>query len=631
MQNNNRILDLIKRPHDISVLNNEELEILCQEIRDQIIETTSKNGGHVAASLGAVELIVATHSIINVPEDKLIFDVGHQSYAHMLLCGNADKFGSLRKYGGFSGFPRPGVSEFDSSVSGHASDSLSVAAGYAHANMLNNSKNKVVALIGDASIEGGLALEALGYIGANQLPVVILLNDNGMSISKPVGAITRHLSQVRAAKSYRKSQKAMLLRLQASGYVGKFAAESITRTKASLKQILWPHSILFEEMGIMCTPPIDGNNVAEVREMLDLALQVDGPVLVHTITKKGKGYRFAEQDPEKFHGIGAYDIKSGEVIAKKKPYWTDVFGKALLEEAKKNEKIVAMTAAMEGGVGLKEFHKIFPNRYIDVGVAEENAVAMAEGLCYAGKIPVVCIYSSFLQRAFDQIVMGVAIENNHIIFAIDRAGLVGADGATHHGMLDIAYLRTVPNLTIMCPSSDVELKNCLHTAINMTGPVAIRYPRGEAIVDNQKRSWLDNSPKTIEVGKSRVLKKGDDVAILAFGNMVQNAILAADILHESGIEATVVDMRFAKPIDENILKKIAKFKVISSIEDGILQGGAGEAAFSFIANNYKKHGKFINFAIDNRFVTHGRIDELQKEVGQDPKSIASKIKKAYIK
>ena len=627
MSDQKRILDSITQPSDIHCLSNEQLALLCSEIRSEIIETTSVTGGHVSASLGAVELIVAAHSVLNVPHDKLLFDVGHQAYGHMLLCGRPKSFKTLRQFGGFAGFPRPGVSRYDSSVSGHASDSISVAAGYAHANMLNKSDSKVVAIIGDASIEGGMALEALGYIGANQLPVVVILNDNGMSISKPVGAVTRHLGNVRTSKQYRNARDEMQKRLEKSGFLGKWAVEAGFRAKESVKNILFPHATLFEKMGVMCTPPIDGNNVGEVKAMLELVMDVGGPVLIHTITKKGKGYLPAERDPETFHGISGFNLSTGEKSKKKTaPYWTDVFGDKIVKIAEENDDVIAITAAMEGGCGLKKFHTRFPNRYIDVGIAEENAVGMAAGLSFAGKVPYVCIYSTFLQRAYDQMLTDVCIENRHVVFVVDRAGIVGADGPTHHGLFDIAYLRSMPNMTIMCPSDICELKKALHASLKMAGPVAIRYPRGEVIepLVNGEDDSIDN----FKIGHARKIAKGKDAAILSFGKMTKVALEVRDLLLKQGKKVSVLDMRFAKPLDKKAILNAAKTGLVATLEDGILQGGAGEAVGNLIGvENGQSKCRVVNFAIDNKFVEHGSDRELFDSEGLDAMSIASKLLK----
>lgn len=620
MNKGKRILDSITRPSDVSCLDDEQLAILSSELREQIIETTSKHGGHIAPSLGAVDIILACHCVLDVPKDKLIFDVGHQSYAHMLLQGDLQKFENLREFGGQPGFPRPSVSAYDSNVAGHASDSLSIAAGYAQANLLDGNTSKVVAIIGDSSIEGGMALEALNYIGANQLPVKIILNDNGMSISKSVGAIAHHLGVVRTSNKYRDARNATKKKLMESGEVGRSTARFVSGVKNSIKQIVLPYATIFEKMGIMCTPPIDGNNVAEVRDMLNLVKDFEGPVIIHAITTKGKGYEPAERDPEGFHGVSTFDIATGEPLSRSSLKWTNVFGQEIVRLARENDNIVAITAAMEGGCGLKEFRKEFPMRFIDVGIAEENAVGIASGLAYAGKIPVVCIYSTFLQRAYDQIMIDVCLEAKHVVFAIDRAGLVGDDGPTHHGAFDIAYLRTMPNMTILTPCDEVELKLALDFAINeCDGPVAVRYPRGTA-------DHLPFESAPLQMGCSQVVKLGTDVAILSFGKMTRVALDVANALSENEVSARVVDMRFAKPLDVEAIKKACKTKLIATIEDGILQGGAGEAVASEVARlNIKKKPRVLNFGIDNKFVEHGDFDNLFKSLKLDASSISESI------
>ena len=667
MSKTERILDEISKPSDIHNLSDEELETLAEEIREEIINVTSTNGGHIAPSLGAVDLILAAHSVMNVPHDKLLFDVGHQAYAHMILC---DKLGfkTLRTFEGQPGFPRPTQSEYNSNVAGHASDSLSVAAGYAMAaagdgpceqrgtvlgtgdgpsaqpeqrgTVLGTGDGPctsaraagdgpcmspraagdgplIVTIIGDAAIEGGMALEALNYIGSNQLKMIIILNDNAMAISPSVGAITRHLSNVRTSRNYRDARVSMKKRLQDQGEIGKRAASFVSRAKTSFKTLLMPQSMMFEKMGIMCTPPIDGNNIAEVRDMINIVKDVDGPVLIHAITKKGKGYAPAERDPEGFHGVGKFEIPTGKALQRISTKWTDVFGDELVKIAKDDDRIFAITAAMEGGCGLKSFHKNFPARFCDVGIAEENAVGIASGLAYAGKIPIVCIYSTFLQRAVDQMMIDVCLENKNVVFAIDRAGLVGDDGPTHHGEFDIAYLRMMPNTTILTPSDETELRLALRFAINAEGPVAIRYPRGEC-------PHYDAEHPAYELGKSRVVKNGEDVAILSFGRMTKIAVDASKLIEQRGRSCKVVDMRFAKPLDLDQLKSVANAKVVATIEDGVLQGGAGEGSSPLLsALGFK--GKILNFAIDNKFVEHGTVDELFTSLGLDCESVATKI------
>ena len=631
------ILDRINCPSDLSNLTDEQLEFLAAEVREKIIEVTSQNGGHLASSLGAVDIILAAHATFNIvgndesinaskdEGDKLLFDVGHQAYAHMLICDGVEKFETLRKFGGQTSFPRPKNSKFNFNVAGHASDSLSVAAGYAYANKLNGSNSKVVVIIGDAAIEGGMALEALNFIGAKQLPVVIILNDNAMAISKSVGAISRHLGNLRTNSGYRNAAKNVKKRLISVGEFGERTADIISRTKTSLKSLILPHASMFEKMGIMTTPPINGNNIKEVREMLCVVKNYDGPVIVHALTKKGKGYLPAERDPEKFHGVGKFDINTGKIEESNKR-WTDVFGTELVDIAKESDNIVAITAAMEGGCGLKEFKDNFPDRFIDVGIAEENAVGVASGLAYAGKVPVVCIYSTFLQRAYDQMLEDVCLESKHVVFVIDRAGLVGEDGPTHHGLFDIAYLRTMPNMTILTPSDEEELKLALKFAIeNKEGPVAIRYPKGEIEQDEEKKQ----EKIAFQKGKGRLLKNGEEVAILAFGRMTKVGLESAKALESEGVSTKVVDMRFAKPIDMDQVKECLSAKLIVTIEEGVLQGGAGEAISSIAAKEASKEKpQVLNFAIDNKFVSHGKNEELFTSCGLNAKNISEQVLKS---
>ena len=438
-----RILDAISSPADLKLLTDDELGILAKEIREEIVRVTSETGGHVASSLGAVEIILAVHSLIDSPRDKFVFDVGHQAYAHKIITGRRDEFETLRTYGGISGFPKPSESPHDVHPSGHASDSLSIALGLAKARELRGSHEKVIALIGDASLAGGMAFEALNTIGQLQLPIVIILNDNEMSISRNVGALVRHLGAIRSSASYRQARDISQERLEESGFVGKAFLNFGRNVKESMKQFFVPESMMFEQLGILCTPPIDGHDISSVKDILRTALDADGPVLVHVVTKKGAGYAPAEADPVRFHGVGPFDAKTGASIKKaaSSPTYTDVFGRALVKEARIDEHVVAITAAMRTGTGLVEFAREFPDRFIDVGIAEENAVGMAAGLAFAKLKPVVAIYSTFLQRAIDQMAVDVSLSRCNVVFAIDRAGLVGDDGPTHHGIYDIAYCR----------------------------------------------------------------------------------------------------------------------------------------------------------------------------------------------
>ena len=616
-----RILDSINSPADLKPLSDDELAILADEIRDEIISTTSKTGGHVASSLGAIEIILAVHSLIDSPKDRFVFDVGHQAYAHKILTGRRDDFKTLRTYGGISGFPRPSESKFDVHPSGHASDSISIALGLAKARQLRGSDEKVVVLIGDASLAGGMAFEALNTIGQLQLPVVIILNDNEMSISRNVGALVRHLGAIRSSASYRQARDQSQERLEASSIGRAFVAFGRS-AKDSVKQFFVPETMMFEQLGILCTPPIDGHNIPAMKDILRTALDADGPVLMHVVTKKGAGYKPAEKDPVSFHGIGAFDPETGACPTKapSAPSYTEVFGKALVREARVDEHVVAITAAMRTGTGLVEFANEFPDRFIDVGIAEENAVGMAAGLALGGLKPVVAIYSTFLQRAFDQMIVDVSLADCNVVFAIDRGGLVGEDGPTHHGAYDIAYCRMIPGMRMIAPSDEAELVNALHTALRIGGPVAVRYPRGCG-----RGVAVPTTGKVLPVGESNTLREGSDVAILAFGSMVANALDAAKILAADGIDARVVDMRWVKPLDEAAIASAAETRLVVTVENGIISGGAGEGVLDALSR-MKATVPTLVLGIDDSFVPHGKISQLLVDLGLDAEGIAASVK-----
>lgn len=616
-----RILDYIKSPADLHLLTEGELGILAEEIRQQIIATTSKTGGHVASSLGAVELILACHSVLGGPEDKLVFDVGHQSYAHKLVTGRLDQFDTLRTYHGISGFPRPSESPYDAHPSGHASDSLSVASGFAKAKLMRNSDEKIVAIIGDAALAGGMAFEALNYIGTEQLPMVIVLNDNEMSISRNVGALMKHFGNIRANNAYRNTREELQERLESGGRLSNAFIEFGKRTKESMKHMFLPDSMIYEQLGIVCTPPLDGHNIHELRAMLKLVLEMDGPVLVHAVTKKGAGYDPAMADPERFHGVGPYDPETGKSILSSDTSgltYTQAFGHALVREAREDERVVAITAAMEGGTGLKAFHSEFSDRFIDVGIAEEQAVGMASGLAAAGMKPVVAVYSTFMQRAIDQMIVDVALPSLDVVFAMDRAGIVGNDGPTHHGVFDITYARMVPNMRVLVPSSANELSSALHTALHIGGPVAIRYPRATDV------DGRESDPELLEVGRSVVRRDGSDATILAFGRMVSEAMIAAELLQERGISTRVVDMRWAKPLDSNAIVSAAQTRLVVTIEEGSISGGAGEG----VLDELSAKGLYVPtlvMGIPDEFVMQGASDLLLEELGLNAEGIASAV------
>ena len=622
----NRILDIISSPADLKLLSNEELSILASEIRQEIVSVTSKTGGHVASSLGAVEIILALHSLLDCPKDKIVFDVGHQAYAHKLVTGRLKDFPTLRTYGGMSGFPKPSESPYDVHYSGHASDSLSVALGLAEARDLSGADNKVVALIGDAALSGGMAFEALDNIGQAQTPMVIILNDNEMSISHNVGALMKHLGYMRASSQYRQARDTMQEHLESSGPVGKALTSFGRNMKESMKQFVIPHSMIFEQLGIVCTAPVDGHNIAQLRETLRAVLAANGPVLMHVVTRKGEGYMPAVRNPEKFHGIGPYNIATGEVIKSDKPSapkYTNVFGSALVKESETNQDIVAITAAMKGGTGLDAFAEKFPKRFVDTGISEEHAVGFAGGLAAGGKKPVVALYSTFMQRAIDQMIINVALPKLDVVFAIDRAGIVGADGPTHHGVFDLVYARMVPNMRVLAPSNEAELVHGLHTALAMGGPFAIRYPRGEA-----EGVSLPEVPEVLPEGKARMVREGDDVALLAFGRMVGYACKAAEALEQQGISVRVVDMRWVKPLDADAIREAAGTKLVVTVEEGVIAGGAGEGVLGEMAR-MGLYTPALSLGISDAFVTQGGVGQLLHEQGLDAEGIATSVKDRY--
>ncbi|MEF9841704.1 MAG: 1-deoxy-D-xylulose-5-phosphate synthase [Raoultibacter sp.] len=618
-----RILDIVQSPQDLQLLTNEELTFLAAEIREEIVTVTADTGGHVASSLGTVEIILAAHSLMNCPDDKLLFDVGHQSYAHKLLTGRLERFATLRQHGGMSGFPKPSESPYDVYPSGHASDSLSVALGLAIARDLRGTDEKIVALIGDAAISGGMAFEALNHIGQAQTPMVIILNDNEMSISRNVGALVKHLGFMRATKEYRQTRDYVQDVLEQHGRFGHSLVDWGRNIKESLKQFVLPNTMIFEQLGIMCTAPVDGHDITALRDTLKNVLQADGPVLMHVVTKKGIGYEPARTSPEIFHGVGPYDIETG--VVKKKPgnpAYTKVFGQALLREAAANEDIVAITAAMKDGTGLAPFAEAYPQRFIDVGIAEGHGLGFASGLALGGKKPVVAIYSTFMQRAIDQMIVNNALSDLDVVFCLDRAGLVGDDGPTHHGVFDRVYTRMIPYFKVLTPSNEAELVNALHTALALGGPFAIRYPRGAG-----EGVPLPEQAQVFELGKSTTVRPGKDVAILAFGRMVNNALKAADILAEAGIEARVVDMRWAKPLDQNAIKKAAKTNLVVTIEEGVITGGVGEAVLEVMARNQIRASS-LTLGIPDRFIDQGKVELLLHDIGLDAEGIAASIQEA---
>lgn len=618
-----RILDLIDSPDKLKLLSDEELAILAGEIRSEIIDVTSKNGGHVASSLGAVEIILAVHSLIDSPHDRFLFDVGHQSYAHMLITGRLDRFATLRQYKGLSGFPKPHSNPHDVHPSGHASDSLSVACGLARARDLRGGDEKIVALIGDASLAGGMAFEALNDLGQAQTSLVIILNDNEMSIARNVGAMAMHLGALRVSRDYRTRRDSMQDFMESSlGPAGRAMVKLGKSAKESLKQFVVPDTMLFEQLGIVCTPPVDGHDITALRTTIKRALDSEVPVLVHVVTKKGAGYGPAEADPSRFHGVGPYDVATGASL-KPKPAaltFTQAFTHALEREAARDESVCAISAAMIDGTGLRPFKTAHPKRCFDVGIAEAHAVGMASGLALGGLKPIVALYSTFLQRAVDQTIINVSLENLNVVFAIDRAGLVGDDGPTHHGMFDMALLRAVPNMRIIAPSNEAELVHALHTALLLDGPVALRYPRGEA-----PGVPLPDDALMMKPGCARVVREGDDAAILAFGRMVSYARVAADLLAEEGLSVRVVDMRWVKPLDEEAIRAASETRAILTVEDGVRIGGAGEGVVEVLSRQ-RSDTPIATLGLPDAFVAQGKVDQLFAELGLDAPAIAAALR-----
>lgn len=622
-----KLLGTINSPADVKALTEEQLVQLAGEIRQLIIEVTSKNGGHLAPNLGVVELSLALHKVFSTPKDKIVYDVGHQAYIHKIVTGRREMFPTLRQYGGLSGFPKRSESEHDAFGVGHSSTSISAALGMAVARDVKGEDYDVVAVIGDGSMTGGMAFEALNNAGHLRKRMIVVLNDNEMSISKNVGAMSEYLYQLRTGETYNKFKHDVENWLSSVDF-GDDVLKVIRRIKGSVKNLVLPTSI-FEELGFTYLGPIDGHDVHSLIEVLEAAKHIDEPVLVHVITKKGKGYAPAEESPNKFHGTGPFEVETGKKIANPDApiTYTEVFGNTVVELAKEDENIVAITAAMPDGTGLTPFSKEFPKRFFDVGIAEQHAVTAAAGMAAAGLNPVVAVYSTFMQRAYDSVMHDICMQNLHVNLCLDRAGLVGDDGFTHHGVFDYAYLRSMPNMTIMAPKDEEELRHMLKTAVSMNGPVAVRYPRGSGV-----GVTLSESLEALPVGKAEVLREGSDVCLWAIGTMVESAVKLAEMLAEQGINAGVVNMRFAKPIDKELLLAHAeKYKKLVTLEEGVLQGGVGSAVLETL-NDAQLLGtcKVFNFGIPDEFILHGDKQRLFQDIGLDAETVASKIT-AFVK
>lgn len=613
------VLEKIQKPNDIKKLSEDELKILQTEIREFLIHNIAVTGGHLASNLGVVELTMALHLSFSLPKDKIVWDVGHQSYTHKILTGRKEGFSSLRQYGGMSGFPKAVESDCDCFNTGHSSTSISAGLGLAKARELTGEDYHVVSVIGDGALTGGMAYEALNNASNLKSNFIIVLNDNNMSISENVGGMSRYLAGFRTADAYRGLKNNVMNSLNQIPVYGEKMVKKIRNTKSSIKQLFIP-GMFFEEMGIIYLGPVDGNNIPEMRKLFAEAKRVDGPVIVHVLTHKGSGYAPAERNPSRFHGAEPFDVETGLPTKKKTvANYTDVFSTVIRKMGARNEKLVAITAAMADGTGLKRFSNLYPDRFFDVGIAEEHATTFAAGLAKAGLIPVFAVYSSFLQRAYDQILHDVCIQNLHVIFAIDRAGLVGSDGETHQGIFDISFLSCIPNMTVLAPKNKWELSDMLKYAIEFDAPIAIRYPRGTAY------DGLKEYRAPIELGKSELIHSGKDVAILALGSMVKTAEEVCDGLLQKGIDATFINARFAMPFDESAICEMAKeHRLLVTMEENVLSGGFGEHIISYVQQE-ELGIAVLPIAIPDAYVEHGNVEQLKRDLQLDAVSIVDRI------
>lgn len=608
------MLEKINSSKDLKKLNIGEKNKLAKEIREYIIEVVSENGGHLASNLGVVELTIAIHSVFNMPKDKIVWDVGHQSYVHKIITGRKEQFKTIRKFNGISGFPKINESEYDNFNTGHSSTSISAALGMARARDLKGENNQVIAVIGDGALTGGMALEALNDAGFSQTKMTVILNDNEMSISKNVGGLNMFLSKLRTKKLYTKSNLSIKKIVNKIPVIGKPIVKVIQRIKRSIKQLIIP-KMFFEDIGFTYLGPVDGHDIEQLENIMKLSKLVQGPVLIHVLTKKGKGYKIAEENPDKFHATAPFDIKTGKTKKEKKTDYSKIFGKKLVEVAEKNDKIVAITASMKDGTGLAEFANKFPQRFFDIGIAEQHALTMAAGMAKEGMIPFVPIYSSFYQRAYDQVIHDIAIQNLPVIMCVDRAGVVGADGETHQGTLDMAFFRLVPNLTIMAPKDFKELEDMMEFAIELNKPVVIRYPRG-----GEDESVKFEKHEKIKLGKAEMLREGKDISIIAIGKRVSSAIKLAQNYKEKGIDAEVINARFLKPLDAQTIKEsIQKTKKVVTLEDGTKINGLGTAIEELIVEENLQNIKMEKQAWPDEFIKHGTVEELEKEYSQNIK------------
>jgi len=629
IKNKGSLLARVNSPADLRKMNILELEVLAEEVRKFIIDIVSANGGHLASSLGAVELTIALHYVFNTPADKVIWDVGHQVYAHKILTGRKKAFSTMRTYGGISGFPKCDESEYDAFGTGHSSTSISAALGIAQANHLKGLKNKAIAVIGDGSLMSGIAFEGLNHAGHLKEDLIVILNDNGMSISKNVGALAASLSSLISGQAFNRFRMQMKTAVEKIPGIGNSVRDILRKSEGFVKSLFMP-GLIFHELGFLYIGPVDGHRLDVMINRLHNLSTIPGPILFHVVTKKGKGYKPAEEDPILYHGVSPFDKVSGiDVSVQKTPSYTDTFGEALLKVAEEDKRIIAITAGMTHGTGLEQFEKRFPDRFYDVGIAEQHAVTFAAGLATEGFRPVVAIYSTFLQRAYDQIIHDVCLQDLPVVFMLDRGGLVGEDGQTHHGSFDISYLRSMPNLIFMAPKDGHELQQMLFTALQLPHPVAIRYPRGSA-PNCQLPAAV---PDFLQIGKAEILTEGKDVAIFAIGATVYPALEAAEQLAREGIQCSVINSRFIKPLDKNLILSIAKsHPLILTVEENVLQGGFGSALREVLFNHEENasaggpYPQIFSLGIPDEFVTHGSQKQLRKYYYLDSEGIYNTIK-----
>ena len=615
------ILDEINKTGDIKNIPDENLNSLASEIREFLIDKVSKTGGHLGANLGVVELTMALHLELDLPKDKIIWDVGHQAYTHKILTGRKEGFDSLRKYGGLSGFPKACESDCDCFDTGHSSTSISAGLGMVCARDLRGSDETIVSVIGDGSLTGGMAFEALNNAGRFDTNFIIILNDNNMSISENVGGIPKYLNSIRTSNGYLGLKESVYKKIIDKPW-GDDVVGKIRRAKNSFKSLMVPAGMMFEEMGIVYLGPVDGHNIKAMRNAIREARRFKRAVLIHVLTKKGNGFAPAEKHPARFHGTEPFDVTNGVPLNHRTVAgWTDIFSTVMFKLGEKDDRIVAVTAAMAEGCGLKRFRNKFPDRFFDVGIAEQHAVTFAAGLAKGGYKPVFAVYSSFLQRGYDQVLHDVCLQNLHVVFAIDRAGLVGADGETHQGVFDLSYLSQIPNMVVCSPKNKWELSDMLKFAVSYDGPIAVRYPRGTAY------AGLEEFREKVSLGKSEWIYREDEICLIAVGEMVETAEQVRDILKGEGHRVSLVNARFVKPLDrEMILESCRDHKLLVTLEDNVITGGFGSAVLDVLAEE-GCHKDVLTMGVPDRFIRHGSVPELKKEIGLDPESIADRIRK----